>query len=104
MSERAGGHLRGGNDHFCVTPHDALNSAKPYFLSFQPNLNDHQKEAFCSSVFPLKTKPGWGRNRTGDTWIFSPLLCQLSYPAFASCRSYKEAMLIAGVHYAAILL
>jgi hypothetical protein len=24
---------------------------------------------------------GWGRNRTGDTWIFSPLLCQLSYPA-----------------------
>jgi hypothetical protein len=26
---------------------------------------------------------GWGRNRTGDTWIFSPLLCQLSYPAFA---------------------
>src|ERR1700730_6940556 len=27
---------------------------------------------------------GWGRNRTGDTWIFSPLLCQLSYPAFAN--------------------
>src|SRR5438876_424529 len=24
---------------------------------------------------------GWGRNRTGDTRIFSPLLCQLSYPA-----------------------
>ena len=24
---------------------------------------------------------GWGRNRTADTWIFSPLLCQLSYPA-----------------------
>src|SRR4029453_16078146 len=29
-------------------------------------------------------KRGWGRNRTGDTWIFSPLLCQLSYPAFAN--------------------
>src|SRR4030095_9100755 len=27
---------------------------------------------------------GWGRNRTADTWIFSPLLCQLSYPAFAN--------------------
>src|SRR5438046_9775350 len=26
-------------------------------------------------------KNGWGRNRTADTWIFSPLLCQLSYPA-----------------------
>ncbi len=26
---------------------------------------------------------GWGRNRTADTWIFSPLLCQLSYPAVA---------------------
>ena len=24
---------------------------------------------------------GWGRNRTGDTRIFSPLLYQLSYPA-----------------------
>src|SRR4030095_8015086 len=27
---------------------------------------------------------GWGRNRTADTWIFSPLLCQLSYPAVAN--------------------
>ena len=26
---------------------------------------------------------GWGRNRTGDTRIFSPLLYQLSYPAVA---------------------
>src|SRR5205085_11091691 len=26
-------------------------------------------------------KCGWGRNRTGDTRIFSPLLYQLSYPA-----------------------
>jgi 2-iminobutanoate/2-iminopropanoate deaminase len=29
----------------------------------------------------MKTGPGWGRNRTADTWIFSPLLYQLSYPA-----------------------
>ena len=27
---------------------------------------------------------GWGRNRTADTWIFSPLLCRLSYPAVVS--------------------
>src|SRR6266853_1420943 len=38
-----------------------------------------------------RQKSGWGRNRTADTWIFSPLLCQLSYPAalaadLASCR------------------
>ena len=26
---------------------------------------------------------GWGRNRTADTRIFSPLLYQLSYPAAA---------------------
>ena len=31
----------------------------------------------------LSERCGWGRNRTGDTWIFSPLLCQLSYPAVA---------------------
>jgi hypothetical protein len=32
----------------------------------------------------VSEKSGWGRNRTADTWIFSPLLCQLSYPAFAN--------------------
>jgi hypothetical protein len=26
---------------------------------------------------------GWGRNRTADTRIFSPLLYRLSYPAIA---------------------
>jgi hypothetical protein len=29
---------------------------------------------------------GWGRNRTGDTWIFSPLLYQLSYPAVVAMK------------------
>src|SRR6266853_4785816 len=38
-----------------------------------------------------RQKSGWGRNRTADTRIFSPLLCQLSYPAavaadLATCR------------------
>src|SRR5437899_12589136 len=39
---------------------------------------------------------GWGRNRTGDTWIFSPLLCQLSYPAFVNafvCSSGRGGLL-----------
>ena len=30
---------------------------------------------------------GWGRNRTGDTRIFSPLLYQLSYPAAIAGRN-----------------
>src|SRR5437870_4532715 len=33
---------------------------------------------------------GWGRNRTADTRIFSPLLCQLSYPAESRCH-YRNA-------------
>jgi hypothetical protein len=36
-------------------------------------------------------KDGWGRNRTADTRIFSPLLCQLSYPAESRWR-YCNAM------------
>ena len=34
-----------------------------------------KKTAEKSAVFSI----GQGRNRTGDTWIFSPLLYQLSY-------------------------
>ena len=41
-------------------------------------------------VFPLKMRYGWGRNRTADTRIFSPLLCQLSYPAELCCH-YPDA-------------
>src|SRR5690606_23973361 len=29
----------------------------------------------------LQRRRGWGRTRTADTWIFSPLLYHLSYPA-----------------------
>ncbi len=38
---------------------------------------------FLARLFPivLHLYCGWGRNRTADTWIFSPLLCRLSYPA-----------------------
>ena len=38
--------------------------------------------SFNGSAYFIGRKRGWGRNRTGDTWIFSPLLCQLSYPAY----------------------
>jgi hypothetical protein len=31
------------------------------------------------AVFPVKRVSGQSRDRTGDTWIFSPLLYQLSY-------------------------
>src|ERR1700694_2937900 len=37
---------------------------------------------------------GWGRNRTADTWIFSPLLCQLSYPAVDHTPSSKRERVI----------
>src|SRR2546423_11236175 len=40
-------------------------------------------QIFLASFSPIlfHSKHGWGRNRTADTWIFSPLLCRLSYPA-----------------------
>src|SRR6266496_2095888 len=42
-------------------------------------------------VSRVKTGSGWGRNRTADTRIFSPLLCQLSYPAESRCHyCYNE--------------
>ena len=40
--------------------------------------------------FRLSHRRGWGRNRTADTRIFSPLLCQLSYPAELRCH-YRNA-------------
>ena len=52
-------------------------------------LSRFQREKW--SVFPLKMRYGWGRNRTADTRIFSPLLCQLSYPAESRCHyCYNE--------------
>ena len=43
-----------------------------------------------SSFYRGKRGNGWGRNRTADTRIFSPLLCQLSYPAELRCH-YGDA-------------
>jgi hypothetical protein len=45
---------------------------------------------FRSVVRARKKGYGWGRNRTADTRIFSPLLCQLSYPAELRCH-YRDA-------------
>src|SRR5206468_8952750 len=59
---------------------------------------DHSSPASFQSYFVewlgilLWQKRGWGRNRTGDTWIFSPLLCQLSYPAFANAPRLPASM------------
>jgi hypothetical protein len=39
------------------------------------------RHAVTPVFYLLKKDCGWGRNRTADTWIFSPLLCRLSYPA-----------------------
>jgi hypothetical protein len=63
---------------------------------FQPGLFDRQWGR-TSSRIRLATPSreasreyGWGRNRTADTRIFSPLLCQLSYPAELRCH-YRDA-------------
>ena len=42
-----------------------------------------ERKVRCGFVFGVVVSRCWvsgqGRNRTGDTWIFSPLLYQLSY-------------------------
>jgi hypothetical protein len=45
------------------------------------------ENAFFSRFTYETSGHGWGRNRTADTWIFSPLLCQLSYPAVIDVAS-----------------
>ena len=49
-------------------------------------------EANCKRKrFAWQQRGGWGRNRTADTWIFSPLLCQLSYPADLPTKIHHQA-------------
>ena len=55
-------------------------AVKPLF-DFRTLWGSCRRRPVCPSVLPVKRGFGWGRNRTADTWIFSPLLCQLSYPA-----------------------
>jgi hypothetical protein len=47
-------------------------------------------EDFLSQVLENQGS-GWGRNRTADTRIFSPLLCQLSYPAMSTGSGQYES-------------
>src|SRR4051812_8968119 len=72
-------------------------------LPIVPAVSNHirgrPRESFNISArkwpFGCGERGGWGRNRTGDTRIFSPLLYQLSYPAVAlpDCVSPARASL-----------
>ena len=70
VKKRALGSSRGKNSQFWKQLSDGLQPCR---------------ESIFSDRFPPKSlmsnRYGWGRNRTGDTRIFSPLLYQLSYPA-----------------------
>ena len=44
-------------------------------VEHEPGLHGHE----ANSLISPKNLNGQGRDRTGDTWIFSPLLYQLSY-------------------------
>src|SRR5437660_11211220 len=75
----------------CVTLHDAEAAQTFIFFHLRPHWVRAKKVSFSLVFYLRKRGYGWGRNRTADTWIFSPLLCQLSYPAavaadLATCR------------------
>src|SRR3954467_9536880 len=57
----------------------------PIVLAVSNHIRGRPRESFNISArkwpFGCGERGGWGRNRTGDTRIFSPLLYQLSYPA-----------------------
>ena len=46
-------------------------------------MSAHHLHGLPGSILPSRTFGGQGRDRTGDTRIFSPLLYQLSYLATA---------------------
>ncbi len=82
-----------------------LCSAKAHFGRQKNRQRNEKREQSCfhgNRHWPLiarthtgarrQEKGGWGRNRTADTWIFSPLLYQLSYPAAIACRSYARKL------------
>ena len=51
------------------------------FLSATGFLTNHPQSLYLRHSKENFQSGGWGGNRTPDTRIFSPLLCQLSYPA-----------------------
>ena len=75
-----------------MTLHDAEARPNLHFLSSPATLGESQKSLVFPRILPLKTGFGWGRNRTADTWIFSPLLCQLSYPAVTAPIMWRRGV------------
>ena len=49
--------------------------------SLEKTMSAHHLHGLSGSILPSRTFGGQGRDRTGDTRIFSPLLYQLSYLA-----------------------
>ena len=73
-----------------MTLHNKLFTEACVFFHFR-GFRDSRDFRGKMARFPLlKMRCGWGRNRTADTRIFSPLLCQLSYPAELP-RYYRDA-------------
>ena len=71
----------------CMTLHDGEARPNLHFLSSPATLGESQESLVFPRILPMKTGLyGWGRNRTADTWIFSPLLCRLSYPAVIGAK------------------
>src|SRR5439155_6624274 len=62
----------------CMTPKPAQTFI---FFHLRPHWVRAKKVSFSLVFYLRKRGYGWGRNRTADTRIFSPLLCRLSYPA-----------------------
>src|SRR5207249_10158788 len=81
----------------CMTPKPAQTFI---FFHLRPHWVRAKKVSFSLVFYLRKRGYGWGRNRTADTWIFSPLLCQLSYPAAIDVDFASPW----GSHYAAIPL
>ena len=68
-------------------PTSRLSGVRSNQLSYRPQLErvmgiEPTTSAWKAEVLPVnytRLKGGSGRNRTADTWIFSPLLYRLSY-------------------------
>src|SRR5689334_6729872 len=72
-----------------IAGHSAfLKSTFSFILGGSPS--NGKKRRFFLSFYLLKRGSGWGENRTPDTRIFSPLLCQLSYPADLDLRAFEQ--------------
>jgi hypothetical protein len=75
-----------------MTLHDKLFTETCVFFHFR-GFRDPRDFRGKNGEFPLlKMRYGWGRNRTADTRIFSPLLCQLSYPAVLPMKSPRNSL------------